>query len=145
MAKQAISDEVKAFIVQAVACFDTPSDVAAAVKTEFGVEVTRQLVQCHDPTKYAGRKCAQKWKALFKATREEFLKKSADIPIAQRSYRLRALQRMAERAERSKNYPLAAALHEQAAKECGDVFTNRTRLDANVKATAKTVIVPAKG
>ena len=50
-----LSNEVKAFIVQALACFDTPSQVAAAVREEFGIEVTRQKCEAHDPTKRAGK------------------------------------------------------------------------------------------
>ena len=37
-----LPDEVKAFVVQALACFDTPSEVAKAVKEEFGLVVSRQ-------------------------------------------------------------------------------------------------------
>lgn len=47
----ALNGEVKAFIVQALACFDTPSQVAEQVKKEFGLEVSRQQVESHDPTK----------------------------------------------------------------------------------------------
>ena len=34
--------EVKAFIVQVLACFDTPSQTAQAVRLEFGIESSRQ-------------------------------------------------------------------------------------------------------
>jgi len=51
----ALRSEVKAFIVHALACFDTPSQVVEAVKKEFGVDVSRQTCEGHDPTKYAGR------------------------------------------------------------------------------------------
>ena len=39
------------------------------------------------------------------------------------------LDRMARDAEKSKNRPLAAALAEQAAKEMGEVFTNKQKVD----------------
>jgi hypothetical protein len=45
--------------------------------------------------------------------------------------RLRTLQRLADRAEAQGNIALAAQLVVQAAKEVGDVFTNRQRIDAN--------------
>ena len=44
----ALNSEVKGFIVQALACFDTPSQVAAAVREEFGIEVTRQQCEAQD-------------------------------------------------------------------------------------------------
>lgn len=120
-----LSSEVKAFIVQALACFDTPSQVAASVKEEFGLEITRQKCEANDPTKYAGRDLAKKWVILFHDTRNRFRLEMAEIPIANRSYRLRALGRMMVKAESSKNMMLAAQLLEQAAKECGDVYLNR--------------------
>lgn len=49
-----LKNEVKAFIVQAIACFDTPSQVAQAVRQEFGIELSRQQCEAYDPTKYAG-------------------------------------------------------------------------------------------
>ena len=54
MAKGKLTDEQKAFVVQAVACFDSPKTVADALKKEFGVIVSPQVVECYDPTKRAG-------------------------------------------------------------------------------------------
>lgn len=125
MANAKLNSEVKTFIVQALACFDAPSVVVAAVKREFGLDVSRQLVESHDPTKRAGQAVAQKWAALFEASRKRFLADTAEIGISHRAVRLRALNRMAERAEGAGNMALAAQLHEQAAKECGDAYSNR--------------------
>ncbi len=121
----ALSNEVKAFIVQALACFDTPTQVAEAVRGEFGIELTRQKCEAYDPTKYAGRDLAKRWVSLFEDTRKRFREETADIPIANRAYRLRALGRMAEKAENMRNLALTAQLLEQAAKEVGDVYVNR--------------------
>lgn len=121
----ALSTEVKQFIVQALACFDRPSQVAEAVKSEFGIEVTRQHVETHDPTKIAGKGLAAKWVTLFNDTRKRFREETAEIPIANRAYRLRALGRLVEKAEGMRNLPLTAQLLEQAAKEVGDVYVNR--------------------
>lgn len=120
-----LSNDVKVFIVQALACFDTPSQVAAAVKEEFGIEVSRQQCESHDPTKYAGRDLAKRWRVLFDDTRRRFREETADIPIANRAHRLRTLGRMAEKAEGMRNLALTAQLLEQAAKEVGDVYVNR--------------------
>lgn len=120
-----LRSEVKAYIVQALACFDTPSQVAESVKTEFGITITRQQVESHDPTKYAGQRLAKKWADLFHLARKRFREETADIPIANRAYRLRTLGRMAEKAESMKNMALTAQLLEQAAKEVGDVYVNR--------------------
>lgn len=121
----ALSNDVKAFIVQALACFDTPTQVVEAVKIEFGQVVTRQQVESHDPTKACSRGLAKRWVTLFEDTRKKFREDTADIPIANRAYRLRMLDRMASRAEGMKNMALAAQLLEQAAKESGNVYTNK--------------------
>ncbi|MFL8988671.1 DUF2280 domain-containing protein [Pseudomonas sp. QLc11A] len=127
----ALKNEVKSFIVQALACFDTPSQVVDAVKNEYGVVVTRQQVETHDPTKSAGKGLAAKWVTLFHDTRKRFREETAEIPIANRAYRLRALGRMAEKAENMKNMALTAQLLEQAAKEVGDVYVNRQTKNEN--------------
>lgn len=121
----ALKNEVKSFIVQALACFDTPSQVVEAVKNEYGLVLSRQQVETHDPTKSAGKGLAVKWVTLFHDTRKRFREETAEIPIANRAYRLRGLGRMAEKAESMRNLALTAQLYEQAAKEVGDVYVNR--------------------
>ncbi|HEK0905437.1 TPA: DUF2280 domain-containing protein [Pseudomonas putida] len=121
----ALKSDVKAFIVQALACFDTPTQVSQAVKQEFDIDVTRQQVEQHDPTKRAGANLAAKWRTLFEDTRKRFREETAEIPIANRAFRLRGLGRMAEKAETMRNLALTAQLYEQAAKECGDMYVNR--------------------
>jgi len=118
--KPSLPDEVKRFIINALAAFDSPSQVSAAVKEEFGIDVARQVVEAHDPTKFAGRNLAAKWRTMFEASRKGFINEATSVPIAHRSTRLRALFRMAQAAERKGNYPLAAQLHKQAAEEMGN-------------------------
>ncbi|EPH9701163.1 DUF2280 domain-containing protein [Enterobacter hormaechei] len=124
-----LKGEVKAFIVQSLACFDTPSQVVELVKKEFGLSITRQQVESHDPTKANGRGLAQKWVELFHETRKRFQTELSDIPIANKAYRLRVLDRMATRAEGMKNLALTAEIIEQAAKECGDAYTNKHKFE----------------
>lgn len=128
MSKGKLNDAVRTFIVQALACFDTPSAVVAAVKKEYGLEVSRQSVEGYDPTKVAGTKLSKKWTALFEETRKVFLEDTAGIAISHRAVRLRALQRMAEKAEGQGNLVLAKELLKQAAEEVGNVYSNRREL-----------------
>ncbi|WP_274851930.1 DUF2280 domain-containing protein [Serratia marcescens] len=125
----ALKPDVKAFIIQSVACFDTPTLVVESVQKEFGIKITRQQVESHDPTKVSGKSLAKKWVDLFYTTRERFKTEISDIPIANKAYRLRVLDRMATRTETMKNYALAAQIVEQAAKECGDAYTNRQKVE----------------
>ncbi|CAJ0719408.1 hypothetical protein LMG6871_02843 [Ralstonia edaphis] len=124
-----LSDDVKAFIVQALACFDTPSQVAEAVKEQFGVVVARQQCEGYDPTKKSAHGLAKKWRTLFEETRKQFLDETARIPIANQAYRLRVLDRMAAKAERMGNMAMVSQLIEQAAKEAGGAFTNKHRVE----------------
>lgn len=128
MANPKYSDEVKTRIVQSLACFDTPSQVAKAIKAELGVDISAQACEAYDPNKVAGKKLSERFRLLFEATRKTFLEDTSQIAISHRAVRLRALQRMAEKAETGGNMVLAASLMEQAAKEVGDAFTNRREL-----------------
>lgn len=120
-----LTEPQKLFIVQALACFDTPTQVAEAVREEFGFEIDRRRVHDYDPTKIAGRGMAAKLKAIFAETRAAFLKDVSLIPIANQAVRLRTLQRMVVKAEKQGNSAMVAQLLEQVAKETGGSFTNR--------------------
>ena len=127
----ALNNEIKAFIVQSLACFDSPSQVATAVKDGFGVVVSRQQVETHDPTRKSSKGLAKRWVTLFEDTRSGFRSEVVKEPIANRSMRLRALGRMLEEAEARGHIVMAMKLMEQAAKECGDIYTSRrARTDA---------------
>lgn len=125
----ALKPEVKAFIIQMLACYDTPSQVVEAVQKDFGIAITRQQVETHDPTKVSGKTLAKKWVDLFNATRDRFLNEISDIPIANKAYRLRVLQRMSTNAESMKNIGMTAQLLEQAAKEVGEAYSNKQKVE----------------
>lgn len=123
-----LTDAAKRFIVQALACYDTPTQVAEAVNEEFGFSLPRQQIAKYDPTKVSGAQLAQKWRDLFASTRERFRKEVSEIPIADQAFRLRALNRLLTKVERQGNVAMAAQLLEQAAKEFGGAFTNKREL-----------------
>jgi hypothetical protein len=111
--------------VQSLACYDTPSQVAAAVNMEFGIDIERQQVARYDPTKKSGDNLAKKYRDIFDATRKAFIEDAINIPIASKTYRLRSLQRMHDYYVSRKNYVQAAAVLEQAAKEVGGMFNGK--------------------
>ncbi|MCM6990552.1 DUF2280 domain-containing protein, partial [Enterobacter hormaechei] len=108
----ALSTEVKAFIVQSLACYETPVKVIELVKAEYGIDVSRQQVSQYTPGNAMAAKLSQKWIDLFNATRKRFQNEIADIPIANKAYRLRVLDRMATNAEKMKNYGMTSQLIE---------------------------------
>jgi hypothetical protein len=123
-----LTEPQKLFIVRALACFDTPSEVAKAFRQEFGVDITRQQVAEYDPTKASGRDVSRRLRAEFEKTRAAFMAEVDEIPISHLAVRLRSLQRMLERADSQGNIALVCKLLEQAAKEVGGMFTNRREL-----------------
>ncbi len=125
----ALSSEVKAFIVQALACYENPAKVIELVKEEFKVTISRQQVSAYDPSNAMAKSLSKKWVDLFNTTRSRFQNEISDIPIANKAYRLRTLDRMATSTEKMKNFALTAQLIEQAAKEVGDAYTNRQKVE----------------
>jgi len=125
----ALAENVKLRIVQALACFDTPSQVSKAIKAEFGLDVPPQQCEAYDPNKRIGQRLSEKYRLIFAETRKTFLEDTSLIGVSHRSVRLRTLQRMIERAESQGNLALTAQLLEQVAKEAGDAYTNKHKLE----------------
>lgn len=122
-----LTKKQKRLLVTELATFSTPSEAAETVKDEFGVEVSRQQAAYYDPS--AGERPAERWRNLFRRTREEYLDRTSEVGIAHKVYRLERLQRLYRRAENDGDVELAASLLEQAAKEVGEQFTNRRLLE----------------
>jgi len=122
----ALTESQKVYVIQALACFMSPTETADAVMERFGIEIKRQHVQHYDPT--VGPPPAQKWIDLFWESRKKYLEETEGIPIAYKAYRLRELQKMHDEAMRISNYPLSREVLEQAAKEMGDAYTNRKQI-----------------
>ncbi|WP_266125898.1 DUF2280 domain-containing protein [Acinetobacter bereziniae] len=87
-----LKEPVKIFIVQSLACFETPQQVADAVKQNFDIEIERQQVASYDPTKPTGKNLSKKLKDLFHQTRNDFRTNVFDIPLANKAVRLKELQ-----------------------------------------------------
>lgn len=119
----------KRFLVQHLACFETPTVAAKAFKEEFGAELARNRVSYYDPTTKAGAALDPELKALFDETRKKFLAELEAIPIANAAVRLATLNRMALLAESRGQIPEVRAVLEQAAKEAGGAFTNKLKLE----------------
>lgn len=117
---------VSAYIVAALACFDTPEQVATAVKQRYGLVLTRQRIEAWHPERRAGAKLGARWRTMFYETRARLLAELDDIPIACQAYRLRMLDRVAAQAEAMGNLLLAARIIEQAAREVGDMRLSDT-------------------
>jgi hypothetical protein len=115
-----LNGEIKEFIVKRIACYETPSRIAAAVRINFGIDIDRRQVFEYNPA--GSRPPAQRWIDLHAATRARFLRDVAEIGVAQKVIRPRMLDRFAQMAEDSNRHDKAAKFLEQAARECGGFY-----------------------
>lgn len=113
----ALPSHIKRFIAQRCACFDTPTEVAIAVEAEFSLKVTRNQVQCYDPTTHAGRSLSAPLRRIFFDTRERFVEELEQLPLAHRATRLRRLEQIYRDAESSGNLKSRIAAIVAAQKE----------------------------
>ncbi len=69
-----LKEPVKIFIVQSLACRDTPQKVAELVKQEFGVDIDRVQVATYDPTKVAGKNLSKSMSNYLKKPEMSLIK-----------------------------------------------------------------------
>lgn len=117
MSKKRLKDEHKRFVVQCLARFMSPQEVADLVKEKFEVEITRQGVECYDPTKAAGIDLSAELRVLFFTERTEHGECVAAARLAHKAERVLALTRLAEQAEQAGNFRWASHLINQAREE----------------------------
>jgi hypothetical protein len=124
----------KLLIIERLACFDSPSEVVKALKEELGLEVTRQQVWTYDASKpHLRERMSADLVAAFDLIRGRFNDDLGAIPIANKAYRLRVLQRLVEKYLDAGAGAIVAQFLEQAAKESGDAFTNRHKIEHSGK------------
>lgn len=125
MSKKRLKDEHKRFAVRCLARFIPPQEVADLIKEKFLVEITRQGVECYDPTKSAGIDLSAELRVLFFAEREAYGEEVAAVQIASKPERLKALGRLLDKAEQQANFRWASHLINQAREEIEGVQKGR--------------------
>lgn len=118
------------FIVQQLAMFERGVNIQKALKDEFEIEISRAGISYYN---ISNPDLPKEFKKLFTKIRNDFLKNSAKIPIANKSYRLQKLYKLYE-AEEDKHPAIQSpktmrALLEQAAKESGDAYSNKQKVE----------------
>lgn len=120
-----LTEQQKTFIVQQLACWRTPTEVAQAVAEEWpGTEIDRRQVHKYSP-ETPNCQAAKKYRELFHETRKQFVEAAAKLGIAQPAFRLQKLTDILRQAESMKNYGMVLQVLEQAAKECGGSYTSK--------------------
>ncbi len=133
-----LNSEQKAFIITAYARYDGLAEVCRAFKEEYGVDLPKPHALAYNAggPRYRG---AAKWRELFERERKHFLDNVGHIGIAQKAVRIQRLEALCAIALQRKNVKLAAELMEQAAKEMGEVFTNRREVKSDVRSVTATM------
>ena len=125
-----LPDEVKLFIVRALAKYKMPTQIVELVKGEFGVEITPQHVRIYNPEQC---EVSPRWTKIFRTTRTDFHKKIEDIPIANLATRVEWLNDIARRAQRNGHGVLERDAMRQAAEDLGGAYTNRRHISGELK------------
>ena len=131
-----LKEPVKIFIIQSLACRDTPQEVADLVKQEFDLIIDRSQVALYDPTKRRGKNLSKKYVQLFEKTREDFDAGLIDIPIANKFYRLKEIQKMYDDSGKNKvakQKLLKLAHHETDGRTIRQEHTGKDGADLEIK------------
>lgn len=131
-----ITKKVKLFIVRMLAEFETPTQASKEVKKVFNIDVTPQQCEAYDPTKRIGQDLSQELRDKFFEYRRKANDELEAIPIANKRYRLQLLQNLVEAFPNNPVFTPKWA--EQAAKEMGGQFTNKTEVTSEVTQTTVT-------
>jgi hypothetical protein len=118
---------VKRRIVEHLACYQSATEVADLILEEFELPITPRHVRAYDPNSFQYA-AGPKWTEYYQAARRHFQHDIADIPIANRAYRLRKIAEVHQSAVRGNNPELALKSLEQAAKEVGNIFSSESKL-----------------
>jgi len=133
-----LTHEIRAKIVAGWARYDTPIEIRREIQETYQVDVDMQQIYALNP-EGASWKGSKRWEAVFAAERKMFLESAGRIGIAQKVVRLQRLDKLCRMALDKRNVKLAAELMEQAAKEMGEVFTNRREVRQDVRAVTATM------
>lgn len=119
---------VQFFIVQQLACFRRVSQVRAAIRETFGLELSESTVRHYDPTKFKGWELSVELKELFYRTRELWSREIGDIGVFDLKYRGERLDHLYHHYEDVGNGKMALKVLEHASKEVGKAFTNKQEI-----------------
>ena len=133
-----LTTEQKVFVVKGFARYLTVADVVAGLKEKFNAVIPGHQLAAYNPDNVSFR-AAKKWRELFHAERKAFLTNVDAIGIANKSFRLQSLAQLHAIAMSRKNVKQATEILEQAAKEMGEVFTNRREVKSDVRSVTATM------
>ena len=140
-----LKKEVKLHIVQSLAVFNTPTEVAKDVKEIYSIELKPQNIEGYDPTKRAGKDLSAEFKKEFEETRKDFLEKPLNIPGSNDVVQLKVLNALLWR--NKNNAVMAVKVIDQIQKIMNDHYSKRIEIpgkDGGPLKSVQTVISTSK-
>ena len=135
MAKKGkLTHEQKTWIVQRLACYASPTEVQAELRTEFRIELGLPSILYYDATA-RGTDLGKEWRELFAETRASYERDVDSVALSHQAFRLRELLHLYQADKKRGATTLAAQHLAQAAKEMGDFYVNRKGVGATDPAT----------
>lgn len=125
--KGGLTTEQKMLVIQRLACWRTPTEVATELKATFGIDVPLTTIVYYDPDT-AGTDLSKEFRELFKQLRSAYVQDTTNIAISHRRKRIEELYDLYATDKKRGATALAANHLAQIAKEMGDVYTNRRTL-----------------
>jgi len=129
MAANKLSDKAKFFVLKRLAAFEKPTEIAEAVKAEFGVDMSRQNVEFYDPAKNSV--LGKQWLEFWVSERKKFIEEVDAQPLQHLAYRQKVRQRALDQSGRNPKMMLQIA--DSAAKDAGGAYTNKTEVTGTVE------------
>lgn len=120
--------EVQEAIVRALARWERPTEIQAAVRERFSTEVSLPTIAYYDPHN-SSTNLSDRWVLLFHEARAAFQKQAGSIGIAHQAFRLSKLDLLLRRAEETKNDKLALEVLALAAKEAGGFYARHPEIE----------------
>lgn len=125
---RALTERQKLEVVRRLACYDSVAEVREWLVTQ-GVEVTNNAISRYNPDSTQSGKMAEYLREHFHAVRDRFLRDLETVmPAANKMVRVKHLLQAGEYYRNRKNFMGMAKMYESAAKELGNVHTNRREL-----------------
>lgn len=121
-----LTNDMQVHIVRCLAVFMQPADIIKEMKDLYNVEILPPQISYYNPYNRSAKDLREELRVEFEETRKLYRESADNIPIANKVWRLQELQRV--RDNHLKNPVMVMNALEQAAKECGEAYTNKREL-----------------
>jgi hypothetical protein len=108
----------KTYVVERLAVYDGPAEIAYGLKTKFGVDITPRSVAQYEPGMARGRRISEPLKALFWQIRRSYVLTDDKVYALDMPARLLLQERAAREAWAAGRYDIADEIEEAVSQAC---------------------------